>query len=43
MERYLRGFRAGGGLRIAQNVWHVIYFVASLAISGLGMYAAVQG
>ena len=43
MQRYIRGFLAGGPLRVAQNVWHVIYFLASLAMCGLGMYAAVQG
>ena len=43
MERYRRGFLAGGTLQIAQNVWHIIYFIASLSMCGLGMYAAVQG
>ena len=41
--RYRRGFLAGGPVRVAQNSWHVIYFLASLAMSGLGMYAAVMG
>ena len=43
MQRYIRGFFAGGSLAVAMNVWHVLYFVASLSMCGLGMYAAVQG
>ncbi|KXL50345.1 hypothetical protein M433DRAFT_8242 [Acidomyces richmondensis BFW] len=42
-QRYMRGFLSGGPIRVAQNVWHVIYFLASVAMCGLGMYAAVQG
>ncbi|KAI0484034.1 transmembrane amino acid transporter protein-domain-containing protein [Xylariaceae sp. FL0804] len=43
VQRYIRGFLAGGPLQVAQNVWHVIYFLASLSMSGLGLYAAIQG
>ena len=43
VQRWVRGFFSGGPLRIAQNVWHVLYFLASLSMSGLGMYAAIQG
>ena len=42
-QRWMRGFMSGGPLQIAQNVWHVIYFLASLAMCGLGMYAAIEG
>lgn len=42
-QRYVRGFTTGGTWRVLQNVWHVIYFLASLSMSGLGMYAAVEG
>ena len=42
-QRWIRGFLTGGPLRVAQNVWHVIYFFASLSMCGLGMYAAVDG
>lgn len=43
VRRYLRGFRAGGPLQVAVNCWHLVYFFASLAMCGLGMYAAIQG
>lgn len=43
VQRYMRGFLSGGPIRVAQNVWHVLYFLASVAMCGLGMYAAVQG
>ena len=43
VQRLMRGFVAGGPLRTAQNVWHVLYFLASLSMCGLGMYAAVEG
>ena len=43
MQRWMRGFMSGGPIRVAQNVWHVLYFLASLSMCGLGMYAAVQG
>ena len=42
-QRWIRGFLAGGPIRVAANVWHVIYFFASLSMCGLGMYAAIQG
>ena len=42
-QRWMRGFVSGGPLRVAQNVWHVIYFFASLSMCGLGMYAAIVG
>lgn len=41
--RYIRGFFSGGLFQTGINVWHVIYFLASLAMCGLGMYAAVEG
>lgn len=43
VKRWSRGFMSGGPLRIGQNIWHVIYFLCSIAMCGLGMYAAVQG
>lgn len=43
VRRLIRGFLTGGILQIAINVWHVIYFLASLSMCGLGMYAAIQG
>ncbi|UNI24693.1 hypothetical protein JDV02_010421 [Purpureocillium takamizusanense] len=43
LQRWMRGFRAGGPFQVALNIWHVIYFLASLSMCGLGMYAAVQG
>ncbi|EME79751.1 uncharacterized protein MYCFIDRAFT_37637 [Pseudocercospora fijiensis CIRAD86] len=43
MQRYIRGFFSGGPWQVAMNFWHVIYFLASLAMCGLGMYAAVEG
>jgi hypothetical protein len=41
--RMMRGFLRGGPLQVAINVWHIIYFLASLSMCGLGMYAAVDG
>lgn len=43
VRRWVRGFFSAGPLQVATNVWHVIYFFASLAMCGLGMYAAVDG
>ena len=43
MQRHIRGFTSGGRLQVAINVWHVIYFLASLAMCVLGMYASIQG
>ena len=42
-QRWRRGFFGGGPVKVAQNVWHVIYFFASLSMCGLGMYAAIEG
>lgn len=42
-QRWMRGLLSGGPVRVAQNVWHVLYFFASLSMCGLGMYAAVEG
>lgn len=43
LQRWIRGFWSGGIVQVAVNIWHLIYFLASLAMCGLGMYAAVQG
>ncbi|KAF2101224.1 hypothetical protein NA57DRAFT_34581 [Rhizodiscina lignyota] len=43
VQRWMRGFMSGGPRQVAFNVWHVIYFLASLSMCGLGMYAAVVG
>ena len=43
VQRWTRGFMSGGPLAVAKNVWHVLYFLASLSMCGLGMYAAVVG
>lgn len=43
LGRWARGFFSGGMFRVLRNIWHVVYFLASLAMCGLGMYAAVQG
>ncbi|CZR69010.1 related to neutral amino acid permease [Phialocephala subalpina] len=43
VQRWVRGFMSGGPLQVGINCWHVIYFLASLSMCGLGMYAAVQG
>ena len=43
MQRFMRGFMAGGSLRVAQNTWHVLYFLCSLGMCGLGMYASIEG
>ncbi|KAJ5489287.1 hypothetical protein N7539_004177 [Penicillium diatomitis] len=42
-KRWIRGFLAGGPMQVAVNTWHVIYFLAAIAMSGLGMYAAIVG
>jgi hypothetical protein len=42
-RRWIRGFMAGGPFQVAINIWHIIYFLAALAMSGLGMYAAIVG
>lgn len=43
VQRLVRGFMSGGSWQVAINVWHVLYFLASLSMCGLGMYAAIQG
>lgn len=43
MQRCIRGFFSGGMIQILMNIWHVIYFLGTLAMSGLGMYAAIMG
>ena len=43
VRRWTRGFFAGGSFQVAINVWHIIYFLASLSMCGLGMYASIQG
>lgn len=42
-QRWMRGFFSGGPLRVAINIWHVLYFFCSLGMCGLGMYASVDG
>ncbi|KAJ5771974.1 Amino acid transporter transmembrane [Penicillium odoratum] len=42
-QRWIRGFCAGGWFQVSINIWHVIFFLASLAMCGLGMWAAVIG
>ncbi|KAJ6115202.1 Amino acid transporter transmembrane [Penicillium sp. IBT 16267x] len=42
-QRWIRGFLAGGWFQVSINIWHVIYFLASLSMCGLGMWAAVIG
>ncbi|KIW25870.1 uncharacterized protein PV07_09006 [Cladophialophora immunda] len=43
MSRYIRGFWSGGIFQVSINVWHVLYFLASLGMCGLGMWASIQG
>jgi len=43
VRRLVRGFLSGGPFQVAINIWHVIYFLCSLSMCGLGMYGAVQG
>ncbi|KAI1195713.1 transmembrane amino acid transporter protein-domain-containing protein [Nemania serpens] len=43
VNRYIRGFFSGGILQVSTNIWHVLYFLASLALSGLGLYASIEG
>lgn len=43
VQRWTRGFFSGGLFQICVNIWHVIYFLASLVMCGLGMYAAIEG
>ena len=43
VQRWMRGFFSGGPMRVALNVWHVLYFLCSLGMCGLGMYASIDG
>lgn len=43
VRRWMRGFWSGGPFQVAVNIWHAVYFLSSLAMCGLGMYAAVDG
>jgi hypothetical protein len=43
VSRFVRGYFSGGPVQVAINVWHTIYFLASLSMCGLGMYAACEG
>ncbi|KAK4545434.1 hypothetical protein LTR36_002784 [Oleoguttula mirabilis] len=40
---WMHGFLSGGPLQILMNVLHVLYAIGSLAMAGLGLYAAVEG
>ncbi|KAF2963940.1 hypothetical protein GQX73_g9628 [Xylaria multiplex] len=42
-NRYIRGFWSGGLFQISINIWHVLFFLASLSLSGLGLYASIKG
>lgn len=42
VQRWIRGFFSGGIFQVSINIWHAVYFLASLAMCGLGMYAAVE-
>ncbi|KAI0469309.1 transmembrane amino acid transporter protein-domain-containing protein [Xylaria cf. heliscus] len=42
-NRYIRGFWSGGILQVSINIWHVLYFLAALSLSGLGLYASIEG
>lgn len=43
VQRWMRGFLSGGPIKVAQNVWHVLYVLCSLGMCGLGMYASITG
>jgi hypothetical protein len=43
LRRLIRGYLSGGAFQVGINVWHTIYFFASLSMCGLGMYAAIKG
>ncbi|KAI1324924.1 transmembrane amino acid transporter protein-domain-containing protein [Xylariaceae sp. FL0255] len=43
IKRYLTGFWLGGPFQVAVNIWHVLYFLTSLALCGLGLYASIEG
>ncbi|KAH8690322.1 transmembrane amino acid transporter protein-domain-containing protein [Talaromyces proteolyticus] len=43
VQRWARGLISGGAFQVTINIWHILYLLASLAMSGLGMYAAIEG
>jgi hypothetical protein len=43
VRRLIRGYFSGGPFQVAINIWHTIYFLASLSMCGLGMYASIEG
>lgn len=43
LKRLIRGYFSGGKFQVAVNIWHTVYFLASLSMCGLGMYAAIEG
>lgn len=43
VNRYIKGFWAGGNFQVAINCWNLIYFLSCLALCGLGTYAAIVG
>lgn len=43
VSRWYRGFWRGGTIQVGMNIWHVLYFLCSLGMCGLGMYAAIDG
>lgn len=43
IKRWIRGFFTGGLYPVARNIWHLLYFLASLSMCGLGMYASIVG
>ncbi|KAI8631240.1 transmembrane amino acid transporter protein-domain-containing protein [Xylariaceae sp. FL1651] len=43
VNRYIRGFWSGGIFQVSVNIWNVLYFLASLGLSGLGLWASIEG
>ncbi|KAI2637461.1 transmembrane amino acid transporter protein-domain-containing protein [Xylaria nigripes] len=43
LKRYIQGFWCGGIWQVSINIWNVLYFLASLSLSGLGLYASIKG
>ncbi|KAJ8114541.1 hypothetical protein ONZ43_g4877 [Nemania bipapillata] len=43
IKRYIVGFWSGGVFQVSINIWHSLLFLASLALSGLGLYASIEG
>lgn len=43
VQRWMRGFFSGGKIQVAINTWHIVYFLASLSMCGLGIWAATEG